>query len=226
MSGSVIYKTAYDQKEITVSEQQVLRYLGMGGREADPESLSLLQDAMARFSAAVRYQVCWRTLPVGVTEEGVDLGCFAAPGKSLANHLRGCRKAILFAATTGMELEQLRRREAVRFLPGAVVLDAVATAAVEALCDRFCADRAAELEGELLRPRFSPGYGDLPLQLQQPLLQCLDSHRKIGLALSETMLMLPQKSVTAIVGIGTEGCTAAKGCENCEKRDCPFRLQE
>ena len=226
MSTPVIFSAAYDKNEITVEPRQVLRYLGMGKHADDPQNTTLAEQALAQYQSAVRYQVCWVTVPVRVEEERVDFGLFAADSRSLANHLRGCEEAILFAATTGMELEQLRRREAVRWLPGALVLDAAATAGVEALCDRFCADRAAELTGSFLRPRFSPGYGDLPLQLQQPLLQCLDSSRKIGLSLSQSLLMLPQKSVTAIVGIGTEGCTAAVGCENCEKRDCPFRLQE
>jgi cobalamin-dependent methionine synthase I len=52
-----------------------------------------------------------------------------------------------------------------------------------------------------LRPRFSPGYGDLPLELQTNLFKVLDCQHFIGLTLNDSMLMSPSKSVTAIVGL-------------------------
>lgn len=222
---SPVYTTRYGVEEIDIAPQQVLRYLGMGGKPVDPETAGLVDRCTAEFKSAANYRLCWMTADIDVEENGVDFGFLYAEGKSLAEHLKGCRQAILFAATTGLAAEQQRKRAEVASPAKALVLDAVGTAAVEALCDRFCADRRAELTGQTLRPRFSPGYGDLPLQLQKELLACLDSHRKIGLSLSESMMMTPQKSVTAIVGIGAEGCSTPKqNCKTCEKRDCPFRL--
>ena len=54
---------------------------------------------------------------------------------------------------------------------------------------------------DYLRPRFSPGYGDLPLALQADVFWALDCTSKIGVSLSESLIMSPQKSVTAIIGI-------------------------
>ena len=76
---------------------------------------------------------------------------------------------------------------------------AIGAERIESLCDAFCAER--EAEGLRLRPRFSPGYGDLPLELQRDLFRGLDCSRKIGLTLNESLLMSPSKSVTAIAGI-------------------------
>ncbi len=228
MSGPVVLTARYGKEEITVAPAQVLRYLGMGGKIPDPRMEELVERCIADFEEAANYQLCWLTADIAVGDrEGVDFGILYAPGKSIARALRGCEQAILLAATTGMEAEQQRRRAAVTSPAAALVLDAVGTAAVEALCDRFCRERQAELEqkGAFLRPRFSPGYGDLPLKLQQELLACLDSRRKIGLALSESLMMTPQKSVSAIIGIGREGCSSLlHNCENCEKTDCEFRL--
>ena len=225
MSGPVVLTAQYGAEEIIIRPAQVLRYLGMGGKQPDDQMAELVEKCVAEFKTAANYKVCWLTADISVEEAGVAFGFFYAPGKSLAHNLKGCKRAILFAATTGMQAEQQRRRAAVASPARALVLDAVGTAAVEALCDHFCADRRAELGGQGLRPRFSPGYGDLPLQLQRELLACLDSHRKIGLSLSASMMMTPQKSVTAICGIGREGCSAVShDCEQCEKRDCAFRL--
>ena len=101
--------------------------------------------------------------------------------------------------------------------------DALASASAEAWCARVNALLPAD--GLYLRPRFSPGYGDLPLDFQRTLLGVLDSQRKAGISLSESLLMVPQKSVSAIVGLGESGCTAPdSGCDICEKKDCEFRL--
>ena len=56
-------------------------------------------------------------------------------------------------------------------------------------------------EGVFLKPRFSPGYGDLPLSMQTDIFRVLDCPRKVGLTLNNSLLMSPSKSVTAIMGI-------------------------
>ena len=67
-----------------------------------------------------------------------------------------------------------------------------------------------------LRPRFSPGYGDLKLEHQKDWFRLLDISRQIGIELTDSLLMVPTKSVTAIIGIGGDvrpsGCTGCSGC--------------
>ncbi len=109
----------------------------------------------------------------------------------------------------------------------ALALDAAGTAAVEAFCDLLCARWRDEFaaEGRHIRPRFSPGYGDLPLEAQRTLLTLLDSQRKAGITLTDALLMVPSKSVSAIVGIGEKGCISKSlHCEACGQKDCQFRL--
>ena len=77
----------------------------------------------------------------------------------------------------------------------ALFLEAVGNERIEALCDVFCGEYANA------RPRFSPGYGDLPLDLQKDIFAALDCSRKIGLTLNQSLLMSPSKSVTAIMGL-------------------------
>ncbi|MGN1059696.1 MAG: vitamin B12 dependent-methionine synthase activation domain-containing protein, partial [Clostridia bacterium] len=108
----------------------------------------------------------------------------------------------------------------------ALAAQAVGTAAIESWCDLLCrrfAEREAE-RGRSLRPRFSPGYGDFPLEMQKDIFRFLDCSRKIGVSLTESLLMVPGKSVSALVGISLAAapCTAA-GCSLCEQTECEFR---
>lgn len=208
-----------------VPTKSVYRYLGMGRSRPDPAVAALVEECMPAFVSAARCRACYVQLPVRLRGETVDFGGLEAASASLAKNLSGCQRAILFAATLGAEEDLLRRRAGVSSPARALVLDAMGTAAIEALCDTLCDGWARENPGLRLRPRFSPGYGDLPLDFQVQLLALLDSGRKAGITLSETLLMIPQKSVSAIVGLGTSGCTARlHDCGACGKKDCAFRL--
>ena len=84
----------------------------------------------------------------------------------------------------------------------------------------------AELEEEhlYLRPRFSPGYGDFDICYQEPVVRMLNCAKTIGLTLTDSFMMTPTKSVTAVIGISTQKdrCPIS-GCEVCTKKDCEYR---
>ena len=73
--------------------------------------------------------------------------------------------------------------------------------------------------------RYSPGYGDLPLSLQGDLLWLLDAPRRVGLTVSPSHILLPRKSVTAILGISeTPVSRSTRSCLSCPGRDgCNYR---
>ena len=103
------------------------------------------------------------------------------------------------AATLGVGVDRLLAREEARSPSAAVVTDALASAMIESVCDALC-QKLSE-DGYALRPRFSPGYGDLPLDCQSKLLSLLGTPSRIGLSHNDSMMMTPTKSVSAIVGI-------------------------
>ena len=215
----------YLPQQVTVSTQSIRRYLGMGRAQPDEALEEMIHECLAEFLPQAQFKACCRLLPVQPQEGGLDLGLFFAPGKGLAKNLAGCQQAIIFAATTGMANELQRKRAAVASPAKALVLDAIGTAAVEQFCDLLGQQWAAELRGQYLRPRFSPGYGDLPLALQTPLLTVLGAQKNIGIALTDSLLMIPQKSVSAIVGVGRAGCTQRRtDCSACNQQNCAFRL--
>ncbi len=211
---------------VDVSRAEVLRYLGFGKKEPDEMTAALLEECLAEFEAVVDYRACSIEADIAVTEDAVRFGELELRSADLARALAGCGSAILFAATVGPMADAARDRAALQSQAKAVVLDAVGTAAVEAWCDELyeafkkeCADRSLSV-----RPRFSPGYGDLALHAQRPLLTLLDAPRQAGIALTGALLMTPRKSVSAIVGVGERGCTVRRtGCGACKKANCLFR---
>lgn len=152
---------------------------------------------------------------------------FVLPGAAIAEQLSGAYACVLMAVTIGSEVEQAIRNAQVKNLAKALFLDACASAAVESACAAAEEKLRAQLAGPppFFTSRFSPGYRDLPLNLQRPFLQILDAGRKIGLFVSSSGLLTPRKSVTAVIGLCHERTAEQKsGCAACSKREtCAYR---
>ena len=181
-----------------VNEREILRYAGC--RECDDATLNLLRDALKEAEPHLTYKVCYATLPLSISENICDFGCFSAKSHTLAKNLSDCENVVIFAATVGIMLDRLIAKHS-RLSPSrAVMLQAIGSERVEALCDACCFD----LQGEIcknIRLRFSPGYGDLSLDVQKDIFSSLSITRNLSVYLNDSFLMSPSKSVTAFIGI-------------------------
>lgn len=198
-----VYVRFYDAPPI--DRREVLRYAG--AREQTDEIAALLEDCISLAEGKATFKVCYARLPVKVCHDGIDLGFAKVSSAALTKALSGCDRAVVFAATAGIELDRLIARYSSVSPAKALMLQSIGAERIECLCDLFCDELwdLANGRGEIIRPRFSPGYGDLPLELQRDIFSVLDCPRKIGLTLNESLLMSPTKSVTAIVGISSNG---------------------
>ena len=195
MSDGILHIMSFPEPPL--DRREALRYAGT--RELPPEQASLFDECVAELLPLLSYKVCWRFFPVAANGDELDLGFVKVTSKSLAANLAGCGKLLLFAATVGIAPDRLVAKYG-RISPvKALFCQAIGAERIEALCDAFCNEIASQ-EGTL-RPRFSPGYGDLPLELQSQIFSVLDCNRKIGLSLTSSLLMTPTKSVTALAGI-------------------------
>lgn len=179
-------------------EKEILRYAGC--KSADSETQKLLQDCINEAKDTLTYKVCYRELTVSVSGNISDFGVFRAQSQSLAKNLDSCSRVILFGATVGVGIDRLIEKYS-RLSPArALMFQAIGAERIESLCDAFCEDIQNALK-VALKPRFSPGYGDLSLDTQKDIFALLDCSKQIGLTLNDSLLMSPSKSVTAFIGI-------------------------
>lgn len=210
-----------------INRKEIYRYLGYGRNEADETVTTLVEECLSELMKAAAPKSVTCEFPLRLLPENmIDFGCFQTCSENLYRNLQDCELVILFAATLGSETDVLIRRYNRIQMSKAVILQAAAAAMVEEYCDEVNAALKEKYKsrGFWLRPRFSPGYGDFSLETQVPVLTALEAGKRIGITLTDSLLMAPSKSVTAVIGAGRkQQCCELKGCEVCEKTDCEYR---
>lgn len=213
------------QRLEAININEVLLYLSYRGGELPPElehDISLCAEAIM---SAARPRLTYRIFPV---EDGQPVGAgLHLEGKDIQRHLESCREAVLMAATLGPDVETLLMRTQITDMAKALIMDSCASAAIENVCDNFESDLRQEYtkKGLYLTDRFSPGYGDMPISQQAGFCDTLDVRRRIGLTVSASGILIPRKSVTAVLGASdAPRKRRSSGCANCSMfRSCTIR---
>ena len=225
-----------------INRREIYRYLGIKpNMEPDAATEKLAEECIRELMEKCRPRAYARWFPLRVcsapgAEEAADPGeaadspildfsCFQVRSRSLAKNLQGCSEVILFAATIGEGADLLARKYGRINVAKAVVMQAAAAAMIEAFCDEENEKLRAEAaeKGLYLRPRFSPGYGDFSLNHQRDFARVLEMQKTVGITLTESLLMLPSKSVTAVIGVSKQDARCVlSGCESC-RNGCTFR---
>ena len=194
MSTTVLIK---EYSEPKISEKEIFRYIGAS---SDDESVkALVNDALSEVRAELSYRACYCELSLSVNEDICDFGIFKAQSRLLAKNLCGCSRALLFAATVGHSIDRKIMKYGALSPSRSLAFQAIGSERVEALCDEF--EREVSQCYKKTRPRFSPGYGDLSLEIQREIFKALDPQKHLGIFLRESLVMAPSKSVTAFIGI-------------------------
>lgn len=211
MESAVLTKS-YSAPEI--NRREILRYAGVAGDNAAKDMLDLMEECISEAEKAkvFSYKVSYRILPVKIIESDeavpeIDFTVLKVTSRDLAKNLSGCDSCILMTATVGYAIDRLIEKYN-RLNPAkALFMQALGAERVEALCDAFCSDDTVLSDftegGQKLslRPRFSPGYGDVSLSVQKDFLAVCNAGKNLGITLGESLLMSPSKSVTAFAGI-------------------------
>lgn len=179
----------------SVDKKEVLRYAGCRSSSADEELISRLDSAIDMVLPHLEPRVCFCELAVS--------DCDFPSSLDLKKNLRDSESVIFFAATVGISIDRLIARYSITSPATALLLDAIGSERIEALCDAF-EDSQREKKSEygmILRPRFSAGYGDLSVEYQKNIFELLAPSLRIGLSLCDSYLMSPSKSVTALIGV-------------------------
>lgn len=207
-----------------LNTDEILRYMGCPPEKADALLRAQVEACARELLGAIRPRWSYRVVGISLEQEGVRLESgLILPGADLKRHLTGCDRAVVFCATLGAGTDALIRRAERLDMAQALTLDCCASAAVEAVCDQIETELQGKFPGCCFPFRYSPGYGDLPLDVQGPLLELLDAPRRVGLCASASHILTPRKSVTAILGVAEReieqtkrsclSCPAQGGCQ-------------
>ena len=208
-----------------IDADEVRRYAGLRQSPFDPQ---LIQEACDGAQLLAMPKGNYEIYEYDDSTGTADDGKLVLEGSSIRRHLTGCCRLVVMTVTVGGDIEQaVTESFAAGHYAYSVLLDAAATQAVEQTADAMEKEigRLAERMGMAPRWRFSPGYGDWPLTAQRDIVRYAGCE-KIGVSLTESLMLLPRKSVTAVIGLGmrTEDCRRTEhNCSECDKLDCPAR---
>ena len=205
----------------SIPVRETLHFLGWRGTPVDGTILADIREMteLALRELQPRVVTLRRRILTGGTLEGTSL---TPQGSAVRAMLSPCAEAVLMAGTLGAQSERLLLRMQAQDASRALLLDAVLSAGIEAVMDaqEDALRSQIEKEGLYLTDRFSPGYGDMPMAQTREICEVLDAQRRIGLTLSQSGIMIPRKSVTAIMGISrTPVKRRPCGCASCERRE-------
>lgn len=214
-----------------IDKKETKRYAGLRNSDFDEGKI---EEACELARLIIKPTGIWEIYDYdSKTQTVATIPPFKLHGNAIRNHLNGCSKVILLAATVGIDIEN---EITSLFKEGkyslSLMLDAAATTAVEQNADLMekAINNHVRKQGYNMKWRFSPGYGDWPIEQQKEMLH-LSKGDEIGISLTESLMLEPRKSITAIIGlyIMEESCTCSSinsdehDCSQCDKLDCLAR---
>lgn len=209
-----------DRQQIQPDYAETARYLGYRKFSPPEQDVnSLIISCAQEMHSVLTPKSVFEIFPLKTDGEATDSVCaqdndsllkqnlisfadFSFNSVDLSRNLAGCSQVALFAATLGPQVDALIRRYEHLDTLRAAILQSTGAMYAEVLVGQVNEEikKIAAASGKKCKPRYSPGYGDVPLQIQKEFFRLLPC-TKIGLTLMDTLIMSPEKSVTAFVGI-------------------------
>ncbi|MGN1123897.1 MAG: vitamin B12 dependent-methionine synthase activation domain-containing protein [Eubacterium sp.] len=182
-----------------MNRDEILRYLRTSSKTDDSRLLALIDECCAEVNRCVNPKTLHRIFDCTVTDTSVTVEGYIFESKRLAQNLNGCERVCIFGATLGTECDRLLRTYAPTDITKTAVLQACLASKIEEVCDSL--EDKLKAQGMSLRQRYSPGYFDLDIKENKKIFELIDLTKRIGLTLTDTLQMVPTKSVTAFIGI-------------------------
>ena len=196
--------------KLKVDRSETLRYLGYKGGHIPEDVEKMLTECMEKIEEIANIRYVYKVFNVDEV---------ALKGNDIAAHLENCQNCIFMAATIGIETDDFVKRMQLKDMTRAVILDACGSSAIENVCTQVEEILREQFgyKGMYVTGRFSPGYGDMPVSQQRELCELIDAQRKIGVYITDSNMIIPVKSVTAVLGISkTEPKTKTEKNSNCD----------
>ena len=185
--------------KIGTDKKMACRFMGYKSTALSVEMADVYEECLESYMSVAEPKAVVRKTSVlfGENDEVIfDFG--TVKSESLRKNLEGCKSAYVFAATVGIGVDRMMKRLSVTSKAEMMVFSCIASSGIECWCD-FINEKLAE--NHALKPRFSPGYGGVSLEIQKDIFRFLEAEKMLGLTLTDSLLMVPVKSVTAFIGI-------------------------
>ncbi|MCR4789724.1 MAG: hypothetical protein K5839_01450 [Treponemataceae bacterium] len=199
--------------DINPDLKEVYRYLGYSQKDLlsldeadskfDANTQQLIEESIKEMQPALKCQALYSVFDLEISGKKIKFADLEFESDSLSKNLKDCRKIVLLAATLGPSVDFLIKKYTKISPSKAAVMQACGAMYIEeyvGILNRLIKNEA-ESESFLARPRFSPGYGDLSLSIQKEFFRLLPCTQRLGLTLMESLIMAPEKSVTAFIGL-------------------------
>ena len=215
---------------ISIDREEVLRYLEYKGQDIDNNLIEIIEECRNITKDRINPRYTFRVYSIkqkykGIIElEGTNL---ILESNDLYEVLKDCNECILMAATLGIDIEKDIKKYSCTELTKGIIIDSCATTAIEEVCDKVQNEIENNIlkNGQYLTFRYSPGYGDLSIEKNTEILNILNGQKEIGLTITNSGIMIPRKSVIAIIGITDKKVEQDKtSCSTCKnKSKCKFK---
>lgn len=216
--------------EIVISDlnkKEALRYMGQADLSCDERLEGLMERCEKQLLSVIKPRYIYKCFDIrevcdGIAVEGTN---FVLKGNDVKNHLKGCNKAVLMCTTLSADVDRMIRVAQLKDVLEALALDCLASTAVEQLCDKVELRIRKDFADYEMTWRYGVGYGDLPISQQKDFLNVVNASKVIGLNVTDSFILTPRKSVTAVIGLSKEKIAPAKrGCAICTLREtCAYR---
>lgn len=229
-----------DFKNLEIKYEEVLRYLGYSGQTINTELKNIIRECILLTNNKINPRYVLRIYPIHKKIEKDSKGnskyivklmntSLEIESRDIYKLLEGCSECLLMATTLGIEIEREIKKYSYSDLTKGIIIDSCATTAIEGVCDLVESKVREELleQEKYITNRYSPGYGDLSININNEIINILRTQSNIGLTITDSNIMLPRKSVIAIMGISESNqITHKKSCLNCNNyNSCKYRKE-
>lgn len=201
--------------------------MGFKNNQPDEKMISIIDECENTLLDVIKPRYTYKVFDIEQCDNSISVvgTSLVLKGKDIKAHLADCTKCVLLCATISVDADRLIRSYEAVDMAKAVVTDCLASTAVEQVCDEAECEIKEKLCDYNFTWRFSPGYGDFPLEIQPEILKVLDAQKIIGLNVTESLILIPRKSVTAVIGISENQISKGKrSCVSCNMKDrCEYR---
>ena len=191
----------YSENKKSVTD--ALRYMRVPPEAHNDELILTVQNAFGKIQEFITPRFLWGRFHILHVDGGIQLDDTLIYSKDIARLTSRSDECILLAATLGHETDrQISIAQQKNMLEG-LALDSCASVMIDSCIDGFIKSEILPLlrENERMTHRFSPGYGDLSMNVTEDIIAILDATKRIGLSVTRSLMMSPIKSVTAIAGL-------------------------